>query len=323
MITRLDLALCRTKKCPQSVLTTEEALQRAMQFGTIITVSVYSTDTNDQKWFFTDNHLFGYGVIHKNFVPCTSGFPMNVIPREGLESGVISTIEDYIKIFHAEGTQLTTVEEVVQLSNQMTKEEQTYKKLKNKGTLKFDPAFFPQGTVFQIDTLREGKDVFTVHGVFRNGANSYVLETEETYIRGGSVERHAFNVNMVQRIIKRGSGPMVIDHDATDLTVVLQKSLGFHGKKTYYSDHAHYVLKSLIQRHCTAGNACVDMDSMKTAFIGAVSKKVQGSIGYGLIFNKKKAKKWVKQNYNRFLFSPVLAQQQEDQEMRDLWKSMV
>ena len=38
--------------------------------------------------------------LGKDWVPCTYRFPQTVCPREGLEDGVVDTIEKYIQVFH-------------------------------------------------------------------------------------------------------------------------------------------------------------------------------------------------------------------------------
>jgi hypothetical protein len=46
--------------------------------------------------------------------PVTSYLPMAVTPREGLEDGVIYTVDDYIKIFYKEDTLINSFDELVE-----------------------------------------------------------------------------------------------------------------------------------------------------------------------------------------------------------------
>lgn len=89
------------------------ALYYAQRTGTIITLSHVSKGT----WFYTDNHLFGYKVLSNDFVPCTSVFPMKVSPREGVESGLINTAQQYELVFHKDDYQLTNTQQLVDYCN--------------------------------------------------------------------------------------------------------------------------------------------------------------------------------------------------------------
>ena len=49
--------------------------------------------------FFTDDYMFGYKMLPKDWVPSSSRLPMRVVPRPELPSGIIASVEDYMKIF--------------------------------------------------------------------------------------------------------------------------------------------------------------------------------------------------------------------------------
>lgn len=306
MITKQDLILSSITGRVQNVLTTEQATELAKRNGTIITVTLTGLGMDglgehDQAWFFTDSHLFGYPHLSDSFVPCSAAFPMRVTPREGLESGLIATVEDYIKIFHDGERQITAVDEVVDIANQIEQKRKRKPKLDKKAQLKYDPAFFPEGTVVEVQTARAGQKTFTVHEVYRNGANSYVLGMKETCVSGKGIRRCTFHVNLVNRIVKRGDGPLVIQQD--QLQELLQPGR-FDGvsKKGHYVEHAFHILTALLLKHCNIGNACVDFERMQEMFHKQLGKQ-SGHPGC-FFYNKKKSKKWVKQNYNRFLISP-------------------
>lgn len=95
------------------VLTAKEAEERAKGAGTVITQS----SSKRKVFFFTDDHIFGYPVIPNDFVSCTSQFPMQVEPRAELPTGLITSIDEYITIFEHGRTQLTSIEELVNLLN--------------------------------------------------------------------------------------------------------------------------------------------------------------------------------------------------------------
>ena len=101
----------RHGKQSQGVLTTEQALVRARHTKTIVSVS----SRKDGVFFFTDDHCFGYPHLSNDFVPRTSSFPMQVVPREGLEDGWVTTIEQFIAVFHDDEKQIKTIEELISL----------------------------------------------------------------------------------------------------------------------------------------------------------------------------------------------------------------
>lgn len=317
MITKQDLILSSITGRVQNVLTTEQASELAKRNGTIITVTLTGLGMDglgehDQAWFFTDSHLFGYPHLSDSFVPCSAAFPMRVTPREGLESGLIATVEDYIKIFHDGERQITTVDEVVDIANQIEKKRKRKPKMDKKAQLKYDPAFFPEGTVVEVDTVSAGQKTFTVHEVYRNGANSYVLGMKETYVSGNGIRRYTFHVNLVHRIVKRGAGPLVILQDQIQRSLQSSRFDGF-SKKGHYVQHPIEVLSVLIANHCRVGNACVDFERLLEMFDKRLGKRTGAHDR--LCYNKKKAKKWVKQNYNRFLISPAPVEQKYQDDM--------
>lgn len=83
--------------------------------GTIITHNIRLGDT--KYYFFSNDHLFGYKDEKNKLLgvtPVTSYLPMAVTPREGLEDGVIYTVDDYIKIFYKEDTLINSFDELVE-----------------------------------------------------------------------------------------------------------------------------------------------------------------------------------------------------------------
>jgi hypothetical protein len=59
----------------------------------------------DKQYFFADGH--GYAKSHLlpgNWVPCSGYLPMEVVPRPGLEDGIIATLEQYMFIFYNDKT---------------------------------------------------------------------------------------------------------------------------------------------------------------------------------------------------------------------------
>ena len=98
-------------KSGKGVLTTEQAYSRSiLNNRSMVTISSYE----DNVFFFSDDHIFGYKVLSDNFVPCSGGFPTNVSPRESVPDGKVDTIEKFIAIFHEGQRQITTIEELAE-----------------------------------------------------------------------------------------------------------------------------------------------------------------------------------------------------------------
>jgi hypothetical protein len=96
------------------VITKDHAVERAKVTKTIVSFS----SIKRRVFFFSDNHCFGYNHLPNDFVPCTSAFPIQVVPRDGLEDGWIRTIEQYVNVFHKHDKQINTIEELVSLIDQ-------------------------------------------------------------------------------------------------------------------------------------------------------------------------------------------------------------
>ncbi len=100
-----------------SILTLEEANANIINYGTLITCSSHK----DKVIFFTNNHLFNYGLLSSEFVASTVCIPMNVVPREGLEDGIVKDAEDYLRIFYKDCRLITSVDDLVDFLNKRGK----------------------------------------------------------------------------------------------------------------------------------------------------------------------------------------------------------
>lgn len=68
-------------------------------------------------FFFSNDHCFGY-INNRNkldCVPCTTNIPMTVKPRECLPSGVVTTVAEYISIFHRDEILIDDFMQLVEL----------------------------------------------------------------------------------------------------------------------------------------------------------------------------------------------------------------
>lgn len=96
------------------LLTREEAGERMKRWKTIITHS-------DQNcYFFSDSHMHSYIGGLEGFVPRTTGIPLTVAPREGFESGVIQSVEDYEKVFMKNLRYISSEEELKQYTESVS-----------------------------------------------------------------------------------------------------------------------------------------------------------------------------------------------------------
>jgi hypothetical protein len=63
-------------------------------------------------YFYVSDHLFGYGVLPKSFVTCSTAIPNYVVPRPTLPSGVIKDRKDYEKVFQEYDYCIETIDEL-------------------------------------------------------------------------------------------------------------------------------------------------------------------------------------------------------------------
>lgn len=206
---------------------------------------------------------------------------------------------------------------------------------------RWGPAHFPVGTVFTLNEdiaqshIREGRvNEWPVQGVVRNGVDSYVLDTGVTHkFLDGSEHEHSFNISHVASIVKRGTGPVGLDPGGyglktnQDLHVDIQlaessrflasKRRGYH---TTYSPR--YFIAHEVQRTGKL-NATLDLDGLVGAVLEqtwSVCKAVPGYEGLGLRvweINRKRLRRWVAQNVNRFLQNIRRAAVEEERENWD------
>lgn len=57
-------------------------------------------NANTEEWFFSTDHCQGCykdaGFSGNEWVPCTSTLPLKIVPRKGLESGLVRNYHDMI-----------------------------------------------------------------------------------------------------------------------------------------------------------------------------------------------------------------------------------
>ncbi len=190
--------------------------------------------------------------------------------------------------------------------------------------MKFDTHHFPVGTVFEIneDVRFGGKAEYTVTGIARNGARSYVLKTGELREYGSEA---AYNIEHVKRVLRRGPGEVVIDHSyhgvgssnraklseeqrMMEITRPVEVRLGHESiclftprKRNYNTGSLHAILMLEIQKLDHPGLA-VDYQRMIDALCDQTwCTQVRERFVCVSCVNRKRLRKWLKQNVNRFL----------------------
>ncbi len=93
------------------VLSKEEVNERFNSGRSIITHTAFIFEPHEVL-FFSDNHLFGFGVLSDEYVPCSMSGTFEVEPRDGLESGLITNVDEYIFIYGKNCTVLYSVEQL-------------------------------------------------------------------------------------------------------------------------------------------------------------------------------------------------------------------
>lgn len=197
--------------------------------------------------------------------------------------------------------------------------------------MKFHTHHFPKGTIVVLDddmcgytTSKIPGEEFETTKVVRTGPSNYVLETTKKMnpeVFGDM--NQAFNVTCVKAIVKRGDGPVVFheqDFDPMDFRFLEEKHiladyLNIKIKKTHF---AHWSLRDILI-FCIntrpVNGSMLDMERMlsaveKQSFVKTSDRNGQG---FGCVsVDKKRLKRFIKQNYNRFLVNVKKAQKEQD-----------
>lgn len=107
-------------KSSASFLTKDQAAARYREMHgrhgrASVTTHTFTID-DKRYYFFSNDHCFGYDNERNKLdaVPCTATIPMNVSPRVKLPSGIIASVDDYIKIFHDDEILINSFDELVE-----------------------------------------------------------------------------------------------------------------------------------------------------------------------------------------------------------------
>ena len=187
--------------------------------------------------------------------------------------------------------------------------------------IKFDFTHFPKGTTFLLKPefryQFNGEDKeFEVDRIFQNGANSFVLQT--TTWNDTIQHWYSFNISHVQKIIKRGRGKVLLNNSIPNVN--LWQDYRQTKSKTNYAvlNLTPFVL-SMIYQYIPV-QACVDLDHAIEALKkqGFVRLNDKDCFYTNYLINKKKFKKWLQKNANRFILSIEAAVEYENELYSDL-----
>lgn len=187
--------------------------------------------------------------------------------------------------------------------------------------IKFDFAHFPKGTIFLLKPefryQFNGEDKeFEVNRIFQNGANSFVLQT--TTWNDVIQQWYSFNISHVQRIVKRGHGEVLLSNSIPDINL-WQDYRQTKSKTDYAVLNLTPFIQSMIYQHIPI-QAYVDLDHAiealkKQGFVRLNDKDVFYT---NYLINKKKFKKWLQKNANRFILPIKVAVEYENELYSDL-----
>lgn len=104
----------RGRRNNQGFLTRDQAKVYAQE-SRRITEGHITINGSEYYHFYTDNHCFGYQDEKNKLicVPISSSLPMSATPREGLESGRITTLEEHEIVFGKDSTLINDFNELV------------------------------------------------------------------------------------------------------------------------------------------------------------------------------------------------------------------
>lgn len=192
-----------------------------------------------------------------------------------------------------------------------------------------NPGLYTAGTLVRARNLpgsfgnEELKNkIYTVKGLFRSGAGSYCIVTTESNPCKSIGGNESFNLTWVTEIVKRGQGKTVWLNDRhTTLPSPYVKQAFFFVPKIKNS-HVVYVLEDAVMQSLwfrDQSELYVDLDKLTLQLSGQswVRRLEYRQVGEVFIVNKKRLKRWLEQNLNRFRSKKALAIAEYDQLMQE------
>lgn len=205
---------------------------------------------------------------------------------------------------------------------------------------KFTVQHFPKGTLVTTSSITHGlhrdplPSVLYVTKVVQNDIDSFCLvtSTPSPYSFDSKEGFYTFNMTLVDTIVMRGTGGLVVERflgydperlkrmDATEMFTETSRKNYYMSGMTGCTALVEMLVSQLSRRE----GAVVDYRSLtdsilKQSFVKRVlvNRRVHRPDHYVFSINKKRAKRFVKQNVNRFLMSAREAQYLDDEEGRE------
>lgn len=202
------------------------------------------------------------------------------------------------------------------------------------------------GTVIQyfvnhVTSRESGPQTVTIKSLSRLSGDTCIITTEETSVwPGGSgysifefptSKNFQFNSSHVTRVLKHVPGPLKITQEAEKSGEVLHRDMGVSqvgkSRNTYVSAGGGYLARAEIERLgvLTDSSQCLDTDLLWKIAVykspGVRISPVSSNRMFRVLTRKKKWKRWVRQNMNRFLLSRKLQKERERDYQRHMDES--
>lgn len=211
--------------------------------------------------------------------------------------------------------------------------------------MKFQPQHFPVGTVFElldesVQYVQDGQSIFTCTDITQNGVRSFVLKTGRTREGFPSDCGEGFNIDHVKRIITRGNLGVKTDYGyfATNgPNTLLKKDVAMSSipckiegwpQNVRFRKGYHYTLSidSYVMEYINR-TAPRGLQVDYSALLRDVQKKawfVRIMIGRSLHvsgFDKKRLRKWIDANLNRYLCPVNALERREEEQARAAYEA--
>jgi hypothetical protein len=196
---------------------------------------------------------------------------------------------------------------------------------------RFVPEHFPKGTLITVSRViglhshdHLHPTVYTVDHVVQNGPNSFCVKTttpESKFWKKEFADKDAtygFNISHVDKILMRGDGELKIvgrhNRDKQDVSFYDEshRCPQIARKNHWLSWNLRSIVNSLVgqptQRGSYYDTSLIASELRMRPFVKEVPAQYMGL----LLINKKRAKRFISQNKNRFLVSAISVQKEED-----------
>ena len=204
----------------------------------------------------------------------------------------------------------------------------------NTNQIKWQPQHFNQGAIVEVDQYWNQQDGnrlhnYTVSEIHQNGIDSFVLVMVEW---NEALKMHkCFNTEHVTRIVSQGDKPAKIrymDRDRYGREEYLQNALfsegiklrkGFMYSSSEMIELCEFALSLLPGEKILDGDKLRGVIAKQSWYSAKDAAKDPGDHLPYYVINKKRAKKFIKANINRFLLKKKVALQLEQDMLDNMW----